>query len=188
MKRLILMLLIPVFLVGCSGRSKPKDIVVKINNYEISKAEFEQEFKDSSFGRVNTPESRKEFLDNLINRILILQDAENKGLDNDPKFLKIIEKFWVQSLLKLALEKKSQELVRVSLVSNTAVNEAYQKMLKDGKTTKSYEEMYKVIKWDLLKQKEVQMTNDWLIGLYKDANIEVNKDLIFSHKGGKDGK
>lgn len=98
------------FIVGCARCDKPKDVAVKINNYEISISEFEQEFKDSSFSRFDTAQSRKDFLDNLVNRILIVQDAQKKGLDNDPQFLKVVEKFWIQSLLKLALENKSKEL------------------------------------------------------------------------------
>ena len=182
MKNLILVFMIPVFLVGCSRCDKPKDIAVKINNYEISKAEFEQEFKDSSFGRYNTLQSRKDFLDNLVNRILIVQDAQKSGLDNDPQFLKVIEKFWIQSLLKLALEKKSKDLAGSSLVSDSSVEEAYQKMLKDGQTIKPYAEMYPEIKRGLTKLKESQMTNEWLTQLHKNANIRVNKDLILKDK------
>jgi len=149
MKNLILVFMIPVFLVGCSQGNKSKDVEVKINNYEISKAEFEQEFKDSSFGRDDTAQSRKEFLDNLVDRILILQDAQKNGLDNDPKFLKMVEKFWMQSLLRLALEKKSKEISGTSLGSG-----------------------------DTVKLNESRLMNDWLTQLHKNANIQVKKDLI----------
>ena len=113
-----------------AGMHDEKFVAVKINNYEISKAEFEQEFKDSGFGMVDTVQSRKDFLDNLVYRILIMQDSQKSGLDNGPQFLKMIEKFWINSLLKLALEKKSQEFAGASFVSDKTVEEAYQKMLK----------------------------------------------------------
>ncbi|MCX5698002.1 MAG: SurA N-terminal domain-containing protein [Candidatus Omnitrophica bacterium] len=182
MKNLIFVFIIAAFLVGCTRCDKPKDIAVKINNYEISKAEFEQEFKDSSFGRFDTSQSRKDFLENLVNRILIVQDAQKSGLDNDPQFLRVVEKFWMQSLLKLALEKKSNDLIGVSFVSDNVIKEAYEKILKDGKTTKSYEEMYQEIKRDITKLKESQMTNEWLLELHKNAKIHVNKDLILKDK------
>ena len=149
MKNLILVFMIPVFLVGCVQNDKPKPAVIKINNYEITQAEFEQEFKDSSFAREDNPQARKDFLDNLVDRILILQDAQKKGLDNDPQFLKMVEKFWMHSLLRLALEKKSQEISKASLGSGEAA-----------------------------KLKESQMMSDWLTQLRKNANIQVNQDLI----------
>jgi len=117
MKNLIVLLASIIFLSGCSGHDKAQATALKINNYEISQAEFEQEFKDSSFSALDTPQSRKDFLANLVDRILILQDAQREGLDKDPKFLKIVEKFWAQSLLRLAIEKKSKEFRDVSSAS-----------------------------------------------------------------------
>lgn len=109
MKNLALIFAVLVLSAGCSRCSQTQEIAVKVNNYEISRAEFEQEFKESSFAALDTPQSRKDFLENLVNRILILQDAQKQGLDKDPKFLKMVEKFWAQSLLRLAIEKKSKE-------------------------------------------------------------------------------
>ena len=182
MKKFILVFIIPAFLVACSGRGKPADAVIKINNYEITRQEFEQEFKDSVFGRVDTLQSRKEFLDNLIDRILILQEAQKKGLDNDPLFLKMVEKFWAQSLLKLALEKKSKDIAGASFVSDKTIEEIYRQMLKDGKTTRPYNEMYQQIKWEMIKLQESQMMSQWLAQLRKSAVIQVNKDLAGNNR------
>jgi len=153
MKNLMLIFMIPAFIVGCVRCDKPKNTVIKINNYEISKAEFEEEFKDSNFARDDTLQSRKDFLDNLVDRILILQDAQKNGLDNDPQFLKMVEKFWMHSLLRLAIEKKSKEISGFSLGSG-----------------------------DTAKLKESSLMNDWLTQLHKDANIQLNKDLISKDK------
>ena len=50
-----------------------------------------------------------EFLKNMITQKLILLDAERRGLDRDPQFLKMIENFWQQSLLTFALQEKTKE-------------------------------------------------------------------------------
>lgn len=177
----------PIFLIGCScGESG--NAAIKINNYEISGAEFEKEFKDSSFGSFDTPESRKEFLDNLVDRILILQDAQKNGLDNDPRFLKMVERFWTQSLLKLALEKKAGEISGDLPVSDREVEEAYQLMLKEGKTAKPYKEMYQQIKQDIARLNESRIMGDWLGQLHENADIQVNKDLIPGGNRGADEK
>jgi len=153
MKKLIFVFMIPVFIVGCVQHDAPKDAVIKINNYEISKAEFEEEFKDSSFAVDDSLQGRKEFLDNLVDRILILQDAQKKGLDNDPQFLKMVEKFWMHSLLRLALEKKSKE------ISGTILGNK-----------------------DTTKLNESSLMSDWLTQLHKHADIQVKKDLIPNNK------
>jgi hypothetical protein len=59
--------------VGCSGSGREKEIVARVNTYELTKEQFEEEFKDSSYGRVDTPEARRECLNMLINRKLILR-------------------------------------------------------------------------------------------------------------------
>ena len=106
---IFLAVLLCIVAAGCAPRAPEKDVVAKINNYEITKDKFEAEFKDSIYGQVDTPEAREEFLNNLIERKLILQDAQRKGLDKQPEFLKRIEKFWEQSLLKVALDQKTGE-------------------------------------------------------------------------------
>ncbi len=178
MRKYFIILLLSVFVLGCQNQPKNKVVLAKVNNYEITQQEFEEEFKDSSFGRVDTLESRKEFLNTLINRKLILQEAQKKGLDKDKAFLKMIEKFWEQSLLKLALDKKSKEIAGSAIVSDKKIEEAYQRMLKNGKTDKTYDQMYNQIKWDILKLKESKAMNDWVNDLHKKADIKIDYGLL----------
>lgn len=178
MKRYIVFLCIILFVLGCTGKPKNKEMLAKVNNYEITRQEFEEEFKASSFGRDNTLESRKEFLDNLINQKLILQDAQRKDLDKENNFLKMIEKFWEQSLLKLALERKTKEIAGSAMVSDKTIEDTYNKMLKEGKTDKTYDQMYQRIKWEITKLKESQEMNNWISELHKGSDIKINYDLL----------
>lgn len=178
MKKYLILLFAIIFIIGCGRVTKEKTPLVKINNYEITKEEFEQEFKDSSFARTDTLASREEFLNNLINRIIILQDAEQKGLDKDKGFLKMVEKFWEQSLLKIALDKKSNEIGGSIFISDKAIEEAYNKMVAEGKADKPYDQMYNQIKWELSKDKESQVMNNWVSQMRRKVNIKINNNLI----------
>jgi hypothetical protein len=107
----ILFCLILVTLAGC-GNSQPspsQDTVAQVGNYVITRQEFEEAYKDSSYGALGTAASRRAFLNNMINQKLILLDAEKRGLDKDKDFLKMVENFWQQSLLTLALQEKAKE-------------------------------------------------------------------------------
>ncbi|RKY38357.1 MAG: hypothetical protein DRP76_04600 [Candidatus Omnitrophota bacterium] len=163
---------------GCRGKIEEKRVVIRVNNYEITEEEFEKEFKKSPLGRVDTLEAREEFLNNLIDRKLILQQAQKEGLDKERNFLKLIESFWEQSLLKIALDKKSKEIAGSVYVSDEAIEARYKEMLKEGKTDKPYEEIYSQIKWELMKEKESKMMDKWLEELRKKAKIEINYDLL----------
>lgn len=181
MKKYTIILLAALFVLGCTGKPKDREVLAKVNNYEITEQEFEEEFRASAYGSVDTQESRKEFLNTLINRKLILQDAQNKGLDKDKSFLKMIERFWEQSLLKLTLDKKSKEIAGSVLVNDKEIAKIYDDMRKNGKTDKSYDQMYQQIKWEITKSKETQAINDWVAQLRKKGEIKVNSDLLKSN-------
>lgn len=175
--------LIALLLIFCSSGCCPTDtgrkqILVKINNYAITLPEFEQQFKNSIYSTHDTPEAKKQFLDFLINRKLILQDAQTKALDRDKDFLQMIESFWEHSLLKLALDKKSQEISHSIFVNDKEVEEAYQELVKDRSTDKTYETMYKQIKWEISAEKEKKALDEWVMSLRAKARIQIDDSLL----------
>lgn len=183
MKTGVIILFMLVSIAGCGQPSgeKPK-LVARINNYEIGLEEFEGGFKESPYGVTDTLESRTEFLNTLINKKLILQDAELRNLDKDKAFLAMIERFWEQSLLKMALEKKSREIAGLVSVNDRMVQERYQKMLSEGRADKPYDSVYNQIKWELTQEQESQLMNEWMDQLHKKAKIKVNYDLLKQDK------
>lgn len=171
-------LLLALFVLGCQGKPEDKIVLAKINNYEITLDEFGEEFNESSYAADATAESKEDFLNNLINRKLILQDAQKKGLDKDKSFLKMIERFWEQSLLKLAIDKKTKEIAGSVMVHDKEIDEAYNNMPQEVRAAKPYESMYQQIKWQLTRDKESQLLNDWIAQLHKKSEIKVNYDLL----------
>ena len=125
MRRYLIIILAALMIAGCKCQTKDKQVLARINNYEITKQEFEEEFKNSGFSISDTEESRKSFLDNLINRKLVLQEAQRQGLDKEKDFLKSIERFWEQSLLKVMLDKKSKDISMLKDTGKKEVEDAY---------------------------------------------------------------
>lgn len=173
-----LVILLCIFIAGCGPVAEKKEIVVKINDYQISKDRFEAEFKESIYGQVDTPEARKVFLDNLVNRKLILQDAQSKGLDKEQGFLRMIERFWEQALLKIALDKKTKEISGSISVSDAQIRQLYDLKRKNGKIDKPYEQAREQLKRELIKSKESEAMNDWIAQLNKKAQIKINYELL----------
>jgi hypothetical protein len=174
----IFLIIIVGIVIKLSTVKQQEDYVVKINNYTISKQEFIEEFQASAFAKNSTTESRREFLDLLIQRKLVLQDAQAKGLDKDKEFLKSIERFWEQSLLKRAVDKKSQEVTGSIFIPDSAVETVYNRLKSEGKADKPYDQMYKQIKWSLTQFQESQAVKKWIAELYKKAQIKINPDLV----------
>jgi peptidyl-prolyl cis-trans isomerase SurA len=176
MKKLALYVLLFAFL-GCE-KAPVKPVLVTINNYSISREEFDREFIDSPLAKKDTREARKQFLEMLINRKLLLQEAQKLGLDKDAEFLKSIERFWEQSLLKAYLDRKTQEVAGQIFISDFAVEQAYKNLQAEGKADKPYAQMYRTLKWDLARAKESELMDKWLKDLKNNAAINVNVGLL----------
>jgi len=180
MKKIVssILLLVIIFMFFKLKPPKQEDYLVKINNYTITLQEFNEEFKSSAYAKNNTPDSKRDFLNMLIWRKLILQDAQARGMDKDKEFLKSIEHFWEQSLLKRMMNQKSQEITGSASISDSEVEAIYNKLKNEGKADKPYDQMYKQIKWSLTQLQESLMINKWLASLYKKANIKINGAYI----------
>lgn len=178
MKKYLVILCATFFLFGCTSKPQSKTMLAKINDYEITKEEFQAALKNSMYGMADTMESRQEFLDNLINQKLILQQAQKQGLDKEANFLKAIERFWEQSLLKVALDKKTKDISSNMRIGDKEIQAAYQKIVQDGKADKPYDQMYNQLKWELTKAKEAEEINKWINELHNKARIKIDYNLL----------
>lgn len=180
--RLSALLFICILAAGCSRAPCAKDVLARVNDCEITRGEFEEEFASSVLSLNDTPESRKEFLDSLVDKKLILQDAEKKGLHKDRAFLRMVERFWEQSLLKIALDRKTKEIAGSSVVRDKEIKEVYDKMALEGRTAKPYADMYQQLRWELAKFKETQAIDSWIGELRRKAKIRIDKTTALKEK------
>jgi hypothetical protein len=178
MRRYLIIISAILLIGGCGGKAEDSQVLLRINNYEITREEFESEYKHSGYSVPDTEESRKRFLDNLIDRKLIIQDAQKKGLDKDKDFLKTIERFWEQSLLKVSLDKKQEDINKSTKVTDREAQDAYNDWVRDGRTDKDYEKAHKDVKRELYRSKGSVQMNEWLIDLRKNADIKINYELF----------
>ncbi|MFC1631119.1 peptidyl-prolyl cis-trans isomerase [Candidatus Omnitrophota bacterium] len=123
-------------LCGCGaspGDSSVKDtqVVARINAYKMTVADFKDEVElvlSSKFLMVEPNEAKDDLLDELLTRNVLLQEAQRQNLDKQTAFMKEIEGYWEQSLLKLLLEKKTAELAENIVIDDSEVINEYRKM------------------------------------------------------------
>ena len=166
-----------VLLVAVSGCVKKEKTALTIGNIEITAKEFDEAFKMS--GSADKKDAnRKEFLDNFINRKLILKEAENLGVNKDPEFLKSIQMFWEQSLLKLALDRKSKALFMRIQVTDQEIRNFYEKNKEQHFANKDISKVYDAIKILMLREKEKLALQGWVNSLRKKTKIDINYKLL----------
>jgi len=165
------------FCYGCS-QSKKAPVAIQIGKTGISASEFNMAFKSSSFSTADTPVSRKDFLDNFIMRKLIVLEGTAAGLDKDPEFMKNVEFFWQQSLIKMMIDRKIKELSSKVKVSDSDVKNYYE-IYKDAEFKGApLAEVYENIKWIVLNKKQKEAMDAWLNSLKNKSKVNINYNLL----------
>ena len=92
------------FVICCAQeQTEKKEIVAKINDYELTLEEFEDQLAtelnlDKDFKL--TKEAKRDFLEQLIRKELLIQEATKLELDRREKFTRAIERYWESTLIE----------------------------------------------------------------------------------------
>jgi|WetSurMetagenome_2_1015567.scaffolds.fasta_scaffold123080_1 hypothetical protein len=170
----VFMVFLALMLSGCAQKEKSAITIGKIS---VSAKEFDDAYKASGFA-ASGQDKRKEFLEFFISRKLILQESESLGLDKDPQFLRSVQLFWEQSLLKLALSRKINELAVGTRVDEKLIKNYYEQNKEKEFSGKELPEVYDQIKWLLFKLQEKKALQNWTESLHKKNVIAVDHELL----------
>ena len=178
MKRIQIVAIIISVITVCSGcaKSNTQNIAVKINDYWMTADEFKEKFKFANY--YTGIEDKEEFLQDWINRQLMLREAERQGWDKKSVFIKEIEQFWEKTLLKYVIEQKSKELVDSISVDEGEIQTRYQQMNSQGLISGSYDANNESLKWQILREKQITAFQAWIDALRSQSAIEINLELI----------
>lgn len=83
-----------------------KDVVMTVNNHKVTATMIEQ----SQRHQASHHESRDDFLNSVAVEQVLIQEAQRQKIDNEPAFRDAIKNFYEQSLIKILLERKHQNI------------------------------------------------------------------------------
>lgn len=176
MKKVVFIIL-TVFLFSNWGCVKKEKAALKIGDIQITAKEFDKAFESSKFAG-STEAVREKFLNMFISRKLILKEAERLGLDEDPQFLRSIQLFWEQSLLKLILSRETKELSVAIKVDDREISNYYEKRKEQDYADKELSEVYAQIKLLIFRAKQSKAIQDWASSLRNKTKIEIDYKLL----------
>lgn len=176
-----LILLIPVSC-GKPQSTEKQEIVARINDFELTRKEYlrlltaelemNPEFK-------LTREAKKAFLDEIIRKELLIQEAKRLQLDRNEKFIRAIERYWESLLIRDLMELKGREISGMTAVSLEECHECYERLRKNGAAEGSFEDMEKEILEMEKERKKTRLFQQWMDSLRESANIEVNESVLY---------
>ncbi|MEW6101566.1 MAG: peptidylprolyl isomerase [Candidatus Omnitrophota bacterium] len=117
---------------GCSqpggeNASAGDKIVAEIDDFDLTVNDF------NAGARLVRPEAadaqtKKRILEELINKKILILEAQKLNFDKDRYFMKEIERYWEQALLKLLVKRKSEEISRRISVNESELRQEYSRM------------------------------------------------------------
>lgn len=176
-KRILLCVGLLLLFSGCQPASRDPG-ALRIGKVTLSAAEFDELFKDSMYGAQDTPAARKEFLENYIERMVVLAEAERQGLHKEDRFLKEVELFWQQALLKLAIDKKMKEILVETTVSDAQMRAFYNAHKDTDFKDKAFEDVYQDIRWLLARGIQQKAIEAWIEELRTKTKVEINAQAL----------
>lgn len=122
---------------GCQKGMENQDVqedsrlVARVNDYNIYVSDVAHAVKLSapsgkfSMEDLGDEETKRDLLDELITKKVLVQEAGRGGFDREKEFMREIEKYWEQALIKFLLEEKSREIAGSLKINNSDIEEEY---------------------------------------------------------------
>ncbi len=185
MKRLFISLLVLFFAffgAQCSqDETEKKKIVAKINDYEMTLSEFQAELAgelELSGDYKLTNKDEKAFLDQLIQKELLIQEAKQMNLDTREEFIRDIQRYWESTLIKNLMELKGKEITKKVYVSEEEIKNRYARMKAERETLPPLDEMREKLIRRIKEEKKTRRLKEWVSQLRGRADIEINEKLL----------
>jgi len=190
MKKTLIAIALLGSLIACSkaGEAPKKstgNYIAKVNNVEITAKDLNEELKTlppQVREMFSSKDGLEQFVDELIKKELLYQEAKKKGLDRSEKLRSKMEEFkklmMIELLLEEAVEKKSE-------VSEKEARDFYEKNKKDfvldtkGKKEQiEFEKIKGLLMQKLASEKQKEIFESYISGLKNSSSIEINKEAI----------
>ena len=179
----LLLLALSFCLFCCTSENTEKhNILVGIDDYNLTLDEFqyqlaaEMEF-DKDFKL--TKEAKKEFLEGLIRKELLIQEAKRLKLDRKERFVRTIERYWESTLIRDLMEMKGREISQRILISQEEIDACYRDMKKSEDKLPPLSGLQEKITENLKEKKKTRMLREWINDLRKGAKIEIDHELLY---------
>ena len=85
-----------------------REYAITINQKHITQEEFTARFASVTSSVHNS--DKKDFINTLIMKELLIQEAQKEGIDKDEKFRRSIQDYYEESLIKQVMDKKNKSI------------------------------------------------------------------------------
>ena len=177
-----LLIILCFFLLYCTkDKTAENQTLAKINDYVLTLDEFQtqlaQEVRLDKDFKV-TKEAKKAFLDQLITKEILIQEAKKQNLDRKEKFIRAIERYWESTLIRDLMEVEGQKIEKRTVVSQEEIEKRYNDMKKLDKNLPPLDSIRHKISKKIMEDKKQRLLEEWSNQLKDRAKIYINEKLL----------
>jgi Sec-independent protein translocase protein TatA len=169
-------------ILGCTkGPTGEKDILATVNDFKLTISEFQNHLADDMEIAQNqkiTEAAKKQYLEEIIQKQILIQEARRLKFDQKPKFIRTIERYWESTLIRDLMESKAQEIEKQVIVTQEDIDRRYQEMKEKDPSLRPLAEIEQKVVRKIREEKKTAMFQKWIEGLKQSANIHTNYELL----------
>ncbi|MBN3038426.1 MAG: hypothetical protein JW869_03290 [Candidatus Omnitrophica bacterium] len=94
---------------GCGKKPDDKQVVAKVNDFVMTVADLKEEIENAPYAAKNA-QNLEEILDLAVKKQILIQEAQRQGLHLKSSFMKTIERYWEQTLIRELLREENEQV------------------------------------------------------------------------------
>lgn len=154
-----------------------------VNKLELTQEELKKEYETSlllGHPQQEAAAGEPEWVSRIIERELLVQEAQKLGLHRNPEFMHAVERFWKEVLIKTLLDKKADEIADGVHIHEPEIEGYYQKLAAENpeKQVEPLIALREEIERDIRQQKESEALEAWIQELRNQSKIVIEREAF----------
>ena len=167
---------------GCGGQEGQTGTpLARVNAFTLTLEAFEAELAaevELDPQAKLTEAAKTRFLDELIRKQVLIQEARRQGLDRQERFVRTIQRYWEATLIRNLLEQKAEEIGARILVTEEQIAARHRQLLEEDPQTPALADLRDRIIAELKARQKTTLLEQWIGQLTADSKIEVDRDKL----------
>ena len=179
---LLILVIIASLFWGCSPENGDQGAVLAtINDYKLYLDDFQRQLAEEvelDYEFKITAEAKKGFLEEIIKKEILIQEAKKYKLDQEENFIRTIERYWESTLIRNLMTIKGREIEQLITVSQEEIKDYYLKMKQTQDDLPTSDDMEEAVMKIIKEDKKTQQLEVWITDLRNKAEVESNLEFL----------
>jgi hypothetical protein len=171
-----------VSVMSCGQEQSDQELILaKINEYTLTLNEFNTLLKEELEYNAEfklDQDAKRAFLDQIITKELLIQEAKRRQLDRKDKFVRSIERYWESTLIRDLMAMEGQAIEKRTVVSQEEIETRYDELHQSSPNPPQLTALRDQITQQILEEKKRHSLEDWIGRLKSKAQIRVDEKLL----------